>query len=64
MNYLQKLYEDLRKLRKLVSSSELPILLGDNLNSTSVLFFIEHFNLLSCEFDSFTCELLCLYVLY
>ena len=39
---------------KLVSSSELPIIFDDNLKTTSVSFFIANFNLLSCEFDSFT----------
>ena len=36
----------------------LPILFDDNLNTTSVSFFIADFNLLSCEFDSFTFKLL------
>ena len=43
---------------KLVLSSELPIIFNDNLRSTSVLFYIADFNLLSCEFDSFTFKLL------
>ena len=34
--------------------SELPIIFDDNLGTTFVLFFIADFNLLSCEFDSFT----------
>ena len=38
--------------RKLASSLESPIMLGDNLITTSVSFFIAAFNLLSCEFDS------------
>ena len=41
---------------KLVSSS--PIIFDDNLKATSDSFFIADFNLLSCEFDSFTLELL------
>ena len=43
---------------KLVLSSELPIIFNGNLRSTSVLFYIADFNLLSCEFDSFTFKLL------
>ena len=43
---------------KLVSSLELPIIFDDNLKTISVLFFIADFNLLSCEFDSFTFKLL------
>ena len=42
---------------KLVSSLELPIIFDDNLKTTSVSFFIADFNLLSCEFDSFTFKL-------
>ena len=44
-------------LGKLVSSSELRIFY-DNLKTTSALFFIAAFNLLTCEFDSFTFKLL------
>ena len=33
----------------------------DNLNTTSVSFFIADFNLLSCEFDSFTFTTVALY---
>ena len=44
--------------RKLVLSSELPIIFDDNLKPTSISFFIVYFNLLSCEFDSFTFKLL------
>ena len=43
---------------KLVSSSELSIIFDDRLRTTSVSFFIADFNLLSCEFDSFTFKLL------
>ena len=42
---------------KLVSSSELPTIFDDNLATMSVLFFIADFNLLNCEFDSFTFRL-------
>ena len=42
---------------KLVSSSELPFLFDDNLKTTSVSFFIEKFDLLSCAFVSFTLKL-------
>ena len=41
---------------KLVSLS--PIMFGDNLRTTLVSFFIADFNILSCEFDSFTFNLL------
>ena len=44
--------------RKLVSSSELAVILDDNLKTTSVSFFIAYFNLLTYEFDSFTFKLL------
>ena len=47
---------------KLVSSS--PIIFDDNLKTTSVLFLITDFNLLSCEIDSFTCKLLYCLILY
>ena len=43
---------------ELVSSSGLPIIFVDNLKTTSVLFFIADFNLLSCKFDSFIFKLL------
>ena len=43
---------------KLVSSSELPIIFDDILQAKSVSFFIIDFDLLSCEFDSFTFKLL------
>ena len=49
---------------KLVSSSELPIIFYDNLKTISVLFFIADFNLLSCEFDSFTFKLFYWVTLY
>ena len=39
---------------KLASSLELPVILDDNLENTSVSFFIVDVNLLSSEFDSFT----------
>ena len=38
---------------KLVLSLDSPIMLGDNLNITSVSFYIADFNLLSWEFDNF-----------
>ena len=43
--------------RKLVLSLELPVIFDDNLKTVSVLFFVADFNLLSCEFDSFTFKL-------
>ena len=43
---------------KLISSSEFSIMFGYSPKITSVLFFIADFNLLSCEFDSFTFKLL------
>ena len=73
MNYLQKALRRFTTFLliknnfwgKLVSSSELPIIFCDNLKTASVLFFITGFlffiagfNLLSCEFDSFTFKLL------
>ena len=47
---------------KLISLS--PIMFDNNLNTTSVSFFIADFNLLSCEFDNFTFKLLCCGILY
>ena len=44
--------------RKLVSSSELPIIFGDSLKTIPVLFLIDYINLLSCESDRFIFELL------
>ena len=38
-----------------------PILFDDNLNTTSVSFFIDDLNLLSCEFDNFTFKHVILY---
>ena len=43
---------------KFALSSESPIMLGDNLNTTSVSFFIADFNLFNCEFDNFALILL------
>ena len=43
---------------KLVSSCELPITFDDSLKTTLVSFFIAGFNLLSCDFDSFTFKML------
>ena len=43
-------------MRKIIS--ELAVIFDDNLNLTSVSFFIADFNLLNCEFDSFTFKLL------
>ena len=47
---------------KLVSL--LRMMFGDNLNTTLVSFFIADFNLLSCEFGSFTFRLLYCVILY
>ena len=44
-------------MQKLVSSVGLSIIFNDNLKTTSVSFFIADFNLLSCEFGSFTFKL-------
>ena len=44
---------------KLVSSS--PIIFDDNLKTTSVLFFIADFNLLSCEFLKLVYQLIIIY---
>ena len=41
-----------------------PIMFDDNLNTTSDLLFVSDFNLLSCEFDSFTFRLLHYVILY
>ena len=41
-------------MKKLVSSSELPAMVDDNLKAFSVSFFIADFNLLSSEFDNVT----------
>ena len=43
---------------KLALSLDSPIMLGDNLNTTSISFFIADFNLFNCEFDNFTFRLL------
>ena len=43
---------------KLVSSLEVPIEFDERLKVTSVLFFIADFNLLSCELDNFTFNVL------
>ena len=50
--------------RKLVLSSELPIVFNDNVKTISVLLFIADFNLLSCEFYSFTFKVLYWAILY
>ena len=47
---------------KLISSS--PTMFDDNLRNTSVLVFYADFNLLSCEFDSFSFKLLYCVILY
>ena len=49
---------------KLILSSELPIILGDNLKANTDLFFIAKYNLLSYEFDSFAFKLLYWDILY
>ena len=41
-----------------------PIIFDDNLNATSVLFFIADLNLLNCELDNFTFKLLYCVILY
>ena len=43
---------------KLVSSLELPFIFDYDLKTVSVSFFMTDFNLLSCEFGSFTFKLL------
>ena len=45
-------------LVKLVSSSELPIMLDERFKVTSVPFSISHFNLLNYELDNFTLKVL------
>ena len=70
MNHSQKLYEDSKLVCQLVVTHEeklvslSPIMLDDNLKTTSVSFFIADFNLLSCEFDSLTFKLLYCVILY
>ena len=49
---------------KLILSSESPIIFDDNFKTTSDSFSIADFNLLSCEFYSFTFELLYCVILY
>ena len=49
---------------KLVLSSESPIMLGDNLITTSFSFFIANFNLFSCEVDNFVFKRLYCIILY
>ena len=49
---------------KLILSLESPIIFDDNLKTTSDSFFIADFNLLSCEFYSFTFKLLYCVILY
>ena len=41
-----------------------PIILDDNLKTTSVSLFIADYNLLSCEFDNFTFNLFYCVILY
>ena len=64
----KKHYEDVKLAYmlwgKLVSSFDSPIIVGDNLKTTSVPFFVEELNLLCCEFDSFTFKLLYYVILY
>ena len=50
--------------RKLASSLEPLIMLGENLNTTSVSFFIADINLFSYEFDNFVLNLLYWVILY
>ena len=49
---------------KWVSSSELPITFDDSFKIASVSFFTANFNLLSCEFDTFTFKLSYWVILY
>ena len=65
--------KDLRRLETCLSVNNnswgklvslLPIMFDDNLNTTSDSFFIADFNLLSCEFYSFTFKLLYCVILY
>ena len=58
------LLDNINLCGKLIESSELPIIFDDNLKTTSVLFFIADFNLLSSQFDSFTFKLLYSIILY
>ena len=51
-------------MRKISLSLELPTIFDDNLKTTSVSFFIADFDLLNCEFDSFTFKLLYCVILY
>ena len=49
---------------KLLSSLESPFMFGDNLNTTSVSFFIADFNLCNWEFDNFVFNLLYCVILF
>ena len=49
---------------KLASSFEFPVRLDEKFQVTSGPFFVADFNLLSCEGDSFTFNVLCWVVLY
>ena len=49
---------------KLVLFSGLPIIFDDDLKTASISFFTADFNLLSCEFDSFTFKLFYWVILY
>ena len=67
MNHLQKLYEALKVLRilvnsnlceKLFSSLKSPATFDKSFKVTSLTFFIQDFNLLSCELENFTFKVL------
>ena len=64
MNHLQKLHEALKLNNnlqgKLFSLLESAATFDENFKITSVLCFIPNFNLLSCELQNFTFEVLCL----
>ena len=58
MNDLKKIYKDSKLVCQLIIISLLPLMFDYSVNTASVSFFIADFNLLSCEFDSFTFKLL------
>ena len=69
MNHLQQLYKSSNNLNnnlcgKLVSLLESRIAFDERFKDTSGPFFIPNFNLLSCELDHFTFQVLYLVILY
>ena len=66
MNHFQQLYQVLKLVYhfnnslcgKLVSLLESPIKFGERFKVTSVPYFVSDFNLLSCELDNFTFNVL------